>query len=63
MSEAIGFVMGLKYKTDRKMTDAQYTQVMTKIGTNLYNTTSADITAAIDLLSAAYNMDAIKSQL
>ncbi|MBC5774403.1 DUF4856 domain-containing protein [Pontibacter sp. KCTC 32443] len=63
LSEAIGFVMGLKYKTDRKLTDAQYEQVMAKIGTNLYNTTSADIVAAIDILSAAYSMDAIKGQL
>lgn len=63
LSEAMGFVMGLKYKTDRKLTDTQYSQVMAKIGTNLYNTTSADITAAIDILSAAYNMDAIKGQL
>lgn len=63
LSEAIGFVMGLKFKTDRKLTDDQYTQVMAKIGTNLYNTTSADITAAIDILSTAYQMDAIKGQL
>lgn len=63
LSEAIGFVMGLKYKTDRKLTDDQYAQVMAKIGTNLYNTTSSDITAAIDILSTAYKMDAIKGQL
>ncbi|MBB6613026.1 DUF4856 domain-containing protein [Pontibacter sp. Tf4] len=63
LSEAIGFVMGLKYKTDRKLTNPQYDQVMAKIGTNLYNTTSADITAAIDILSTAYGMNTIKGQL
>jgi hypothetical protein len=65
LSEAIGFVMGLKFKTDRKLTDAQYNNVMTKIGfsTNLYNTTAADIDEAIKIISAAYNMDAIKDQL
>ncbi|MFD2245911.1 DUF4856 domain-containing protein [Pontibacter ruber] len=63
LSEAIGFVMGLKFKTDRKLTDAQYNEVLAKIGTNLYNTTGADISAAIDILSAAYGMDSIKSQL
>ncbi|MBF9252148.1 DUF4856 domain-containing protein [Pontibacter sp. 172403-2] len=63
LSEAKGFVMGLKYKTDRKITDAQYEQAMVKIGTNFYNTTADDIAAAIDILSAAYNMDSIKGQL
>lgn len=63
LSETIGFVMSLKYKTDRKLTDAQYNQVMASIGTNLYNTTGANIATAIDILSAAYGMDAVKSQL
>lgn len=63
LSETKGFIMGLKYKTDRKITDAQYNEAMAKIGANFYNTTAADITAAIDILSAAYNMDSIKEQL
>ncbi len=63
LSEAIGFVMSLKYKTDRKLTDAKYNEAMAKIGTNLYTTTPADIDAAIAILSTAYNMDAIKNQL
>jgi hypothetical protein len=63
LSEAIGFVMSLKFKTDRKLTDAKYNEAMAKIGTNLYNTTAADITAAIDIISAAYGFDAIKGQL
>lgn len=63
LSEARGFVMGLKYKADRKITDAQYTQVMAKIGTNLYTTTGADIAAALDLLSSVYGLDSIKGQI
>ncbi|MCJ8164084.1 DUF4856 domain-containing protein [Pontibacter sp. E15-1] len=63
LSEAKGFVMGLKFKTGRKLTDAQYSAVMAKIGDNLYDTTADDIAAAIDLLSAAYDMDSIKAQL
>ncbi len=63
LSEAIGFVMGLKYKTDRKLTNAQYDEVMAKIGTNLWNTTGTDIAAAIDILSTAYEMDGIEAQL
>ena len=63
LSEAIGFVMGLKYKTDRKLTDAKYQEVINAIGTNLYDTTADDINTAINILSIAYNMDNIKSQL
>lgn len=63
LSEAKGFVMGLKYKTDRKLDDAQYNEVMDKIGTNFYDTTGADIAAAVDLISSVYGMDSIKSQL
>ncbi|WP_439881058.1 DUF4856 domain-containing protein [Pontibacter sp. MBLB2868] len=63
LSEAIGFVMGLQFKTDRKLSAAKYNEFLAKIGTNLYNTTGTDIAAAIDILSSAYNMDAIKGQL
>jgi hypothetical protein len=63
LSEALGFMMGLKFKSDRKITDAQYQDAMAKLGTNFYNTTAADINAAINIISTAYNMDNIKSQL
>lgn len=63
LSEAKGFLMGLKYKTDRKLTDAKYNEINAKLGTNLYNTTAADVAAAIDLLSSVYQMDNIKNQL
>ncbi|WP_276499590.1 DUF4856 domain-containing protein [Pontibacter litorisediminis] len=63
LSEAIGFVMGLQYKSDRKLTDAKYQEVMAAIGTNLYETTAEDINKAINILSSAYGMDSIKGQL
>lgn len=63
LSEAMGFLMSLKFKSDRKITDAQYEEAMAKLGSNFYDTTAADINAAINIISAAYNMDSIKSQL
>jgi hypothetical protein len=63
LSEAKGFLMGLKYKSDRKLTDAKYDEVAVKLGTNFYNTTGADVAAAIDLLSAAYGLDSVKGQI
>ena len=63
LSEALGFLMSLKYKTDRKLSDAKYNEIRAKLGTNFYNTQKADIQAAVNLLSAVYQMDNIKSQL
>ena len=63
LSEALGFVMSLRYKGDRKLSDAKYNEVMAKIGTNFYNTTGTDIAAAVDIISAAYNLDSVKAQL
>ncbi|WP_161889298.1 DUF4856 domain-containing protein [Pontibacter russatus] len=63
LSEAIGFIMGLQYKSDRKLSDAQFQEVTDAIGDNLYQTTGDDIAAAINILSTAYSMDSIKGQL
>jgi hypothetical protein len=63
LSEALGFVMTLKFKTDRRITDAQHQEVLNKLGTNFYNTTASDINAAINVISTAYGMDAIKNNL
>jgi hypothetical protein len=63
LSEARGFVKSLQYKSDRRISDTVHSQVLAKIGTNLYNTTGADIVAAIDLLSTAYSFDPIKGQI
>lgn len=63
LSEAIGFVMGLQYKTDSKLSKAKYDEVINAIGTSLYDTTADDINEAISILSTAYGMDNIKGQL
>ena len=63
LSEAIGFAMSLQYKKGRVLTAEQQTQLMNKLGTNLYNTTVADIDAAINIISTAYGFDAIKGNL
>ncbi|OWP64161.1 DUF4856 domain-containing protein [Hymenobacter amundsenii] len=63
LSEARGFVMGLRYKGDRKISDAVQAQVLAKIGDNLYLTTGTDITDAINLLSTAYGFDSIKGTI
>ena len=63
LSEARGFVMSLRYKSDRKISDAVLNQVLAKIGDNLYTTTGTDINDALNLLSAAYGFDAIKGNI
>ncbi|MBD1396727.1 DUF4856 domain-containing protein [Pontibacter sp. JH31] len=63
LSEAMGFIVSLKFKSDRKITDAKHQEAIAKLGNNFYDTTAADINAAIDIISAAYGMDSIKSQL
>ncbi|MFD3000135.1 DUF4856 domain-containing protein [Pontibacter toksunensis] len=63
LSEAIGFVMGLQYKSDSKLSKAKYDEVLSAIGTSLYDTTADDINTAINILSTAYGMDNIKGQL
>jgi hypothetical protein len=63
LSEAIGFVMSLQFKKGRVLTTEQQAQVLAKIGTNLHNTTVADINEAINILSFAYKFDAIKGNL
>ena len=63
LSEARGFVMGLRYKQDRKISDATHAQVLAKLGDNFYDTTGADINTAINLLSSTYQLDNIKGNL
>lgn len=63
LSEAIGFAMSLQFKKGRVLTAEQYTQVINKIGTNLYNTTVNDINDAINIISTAYGFDAVKGNL
>ncbi len=63
LSEAIGFMYALQYKTDRKITDAQMNSILNKLGTNLYTTSAANVDAAIAELASIYNMNDIKDKL
>lgn len=63
LSEAIGFAMALQYKSNSKLSGAQYQEMLNAIGPNLYETTANDIDTAINILSTAYGMDNIKGQL
>ena len=63
LSEALGFAMGLGYKTDRKISVTQLADVKAKIGTNFYQTTVTDINAAIDILANVYDLNAVKATL
>ncbi len=63
VSEAMGFVMSLKYNSQKTISDAQITQALAYLGTNLYNISSTDINNVIDLLSSVYGLDAIKGTI
>lgn len=63
LSEAIGFVLSLKYNSAKLISNEQHALVLSKIGNNLYDTTVADIDEAINIISSAYKFDDIKKQL
>lgn len=63
LSEGLGFATALFYNPDRKISDADYQQVVAAFGTNFYQVKAADLTAARDLLSTVYGFDNIKTQL
>ena len=63
LSEAIAFTSNLKYNPTKKITHAQIDEVLAFIGTNLYESTVADLNAAKDLISSVYGLDDIKDTL
>lgn len=63
LSECIGFVKSLKYSPTKKITDAQITQVLNYIGTNLYNVSITNLDNAKNLLSSIYSLDSVKNSL
>ncbi|PUZ22457.1 protein of unknown function [Chitinophaga costaii] len=64
LSESLGFVQALKYNTQRnKVTDAQVAAIETMYGTNLYDVTPTQIDNIINVLSALYGWDSVKSYL
>lgn len=63
LSEAIGFIMSLKYNTNRKISDTQIQQALDYIGTNLYNVSTTNIDNARNLISSIYGLDSVKDIL
>lgn len=63
LSEAIAFVMCLKYNSQKNITNAQIDNVLSLIGNDLYTITTADIDAATNELVSIFGMEDIVSQL
>ncbi|HEY0029467.1 MAG TPA: DUF4856 domain-containing protein [Bacteroidia bacterium] len=63
VSEAIGFIMALKYNSTKTISNADLTQAMNNIGYNIYNVSVADIDATRNLISTVYGLDSVKDTL
>jgi hypothetical protein len=64
LSEGYGFVLALKYKSDKVITQTQIDTILnTYFGNNFYNITSANIDNAINTISTIYGFDSIKGSL
>jgi hypothetical protein len=63
LSEAIGFVMALKYNPDRKITQEGIDEILTYIGDNLYESSLEDIDDAVNAISSVYGFDSVKANL
>ena len=57
LSEGIGFINALKYKTDKQITNAQITNALTSLGTNFYTISIANIDNAINTINAVYGFN------
>jgi hypothetical protein len=63
LSECLGFVKSLQYKSDKKISNAQISQVLNFMGNNFYTITVSNINQARDLISAIYGLDSLKNTL
>ncbi len=64
MSEAEGFIKGVKFNPNHRISDADYDQVISLLGDNYFEVSTADLTQARDILSTAYGIDpSVASQL
>jgi len=63
VSEAIGFIMSLKYNSQKTITQTQIDQTLAFIGSNIYTISQTNIDDAINSLSTVYGLDAIKGSL
>jgi hypothetical protein len=63
LSEAIAFIMALRYNIDKKISNDQINQALENIGTNLDNAELLKLRAARDLISNVYGLNNVKDQL
>lgn len=63
VSEAIGFIMALKYNSQKLITNAQITQSLNYIGYNIYNVSITNIDNVRNLISSIYGLDSVKDNL
>lgn len=63
LSEAYAFVGNLLYNEAKVISTTEIEEVKSKIGTNFYEATSANLMLARDQLATIYGMEAIKSSL
>jgi hypothetical protein len=64
LSEAYGFVLSLKYKSDKLITQTQIDNILNNyLGSNFYTITQVNIDNAINEISTIYGMDSIKATL
>lgn len=63
VSEGIGFIMSLKYNSQKTITNSQITQALNYIGYNIYNISTTNIDNARNLISSIYGLDSVKDIL
>lgn len=63
MSEAIGFLMALKYNSQKTISGADLTTSMNYLGYNIYNVTVTNIDNCRNLISTVYGLDSVKDTL
>ena len=63
ISEARGFIMALKYKTNKVITLTQIDSLINTLGTNYNNITLSSINQVIDDIANIYSMQSIKASL
>lgn len=63
LSEGLGFVISLKYNSERAISMSDINQVMSLIGGNFYNVTVSNLNQAKTIMSDAYNLGSVKDVL
>lgn len=57
LSEGVGFINALKYKTDKQITNTQIAAALAALGTNFYTISIADIDNAINTINGVYGFN------